>query len=121
LKVHGTAKDFLSPRIFPGKADPAALHPVFYALRFLCFGKEGRLRGREFSDQLHTFSCLSVLHNAVVAWNMVHLEPVIEQLRAEGQHCDDELLSLTTPLLRRHINPFGRYHFDLARMRQDGG
>jgi hypothetical protein len=33
---------------------------------FLCFGKEGALRGREFGDQLHTFSCLSVLHNAVV-------------------------------------------------------
>jgi hypothetical protein len=70
--------------------------------RFLCFGKEGELRGREFGDQLHTFSCLSVLHNAVVAWNMVHIEPVVEQLRAEGQRCDDELLSLTTPLLRRH-------------------
>ena len=33
--------------------------------RFLCFGKEGVLRGREFGDQLHTFSCLSLLHNAV--------------------------------------------------------
>ena len=88
--------------------------------RFLCFGKEGVLRGREFGDQLHTFSCLSVLHNAVVAWNMVHIEPVVEQLRAEGQRCDDELLSLTTPLLRRHLNPFGRYYFDLVRMRQDG-
>src|SRR5271165_5983537 len=79
-----------------------------------------RLR-REFGDQLHTFSCLSVFHNAAVAWNMVHIEPVAEQLRAEGRHCDDELLSLTTPLLRRHINPFGRYHFDLVRMRQDRG
>src|SRR5208283_3952009 len=29
--------------------------------------------------------------------------------------------SLTTPLLRQHINPFGRYHFNFARMRQDGG
>ena len=64
--------------------------------RFLCFGKEGALRGWEFGDQLHTFSCLSVLHNAVVTWNMVHIEPVVEQLRAEGQRCDDELLSLTT-------------------------
>ena len=27
--------------------------------RFLCFGKEGALRGREFADQIHTFSCLS--------------------------------------------------------------
>jgi hypothetical protein len=60
-------------------------------------------RGGEFGDQLHTFSCLSVLHNAVVAWNMVHIEPLLEQLRAEGQRCDDELLPLATPLLRRHI------------------
>jgi Tn3 transposase DDE domain len=52
---------------------------------------------------------------------MVHIEPVVEQLRAEGQRCDDELLSLTTPLLLRHLNPFGRYYFDLVRMHQDGG
>jgi hypothetical protein len=79
--------------------------------RFLCFGKEGALRGREFGDQLHTFSCLSVLHNAVVAWNMVHIEPVVEQLRAEGQRCDDELLSLTTPLLRTLLAPILQYFF----------
>ena len=77
--------------------------------RFLCFGKEGALRGREFGDQIHTFSCLSVLHNAVVTWNTLHIEPVVEQLRAEGHTIDDTTLSLTTPLLRKHINPFGKY------------
>ena len=86
--------------------------------RFLCFGKEGALRGREFGDQIHTFSCLSVLHNAVVTWNTLHIGPVVEQLRAEGHTIDDTILSLTTPLLRKHINPFGKYHFDLERMRQ---
>ena len=77
--------------------------------RFLCFGKEGVLRGREFGDQVHTFSCLSVLHNAVVAWNMVQID---------GREIDDETLSHVTPLLRKHINPFGRYHFDLDRIRK---
>jgi TnpA family transposase len=86
--------------------------------RFLCFGKEGALRGREFGDKIHTFSCLSVLHNAVVTWNTLHIGPVVEQLRAEGHTIDDTTLSLTTPLLRKHINPFGKYHFDLERMRQ---
>ena len=33
----------------------------------------------------------------------------------------DETLSHVTPLMRKHINPFGRYHFDLTRMRQDLG
>jgi TnpA family transposase len=88
--------------------------------RFLCFGKEGALRGREFGDQLHTFSCLSVLHNAVVAWNTLHIGPVVAQLRTEGHVIDDDILSQTTPLLRKHINPFGRYHFETDRMRYAG-
>ena len=36
-----------------------------------------------------------------------------------AKRIDDEPLSDVTPLLRRHINPFGRYHFDLNRMRHD--
>jgi hypothetical protein len=39
-------------------------------------------------------------------------------LRAEGQVIDDDILGLTTPLFRKHVNPFGKYHFDLERMRQ---
>ena len=65
--------------------------------RFLCFGKEGVLRGREFGDQVHTFSCLSVLHNAVVAWNMIHIGEIVGQLRADGHDIDDETLSHVTP------------------------
>ena len=89
--------------------------------RFLCFGKEGVLRGREFGDQVHTFSCLSVLHNAVVGWNILHIEPIVNQLHAEGKNCSDHILSLTTPLMRKHLNPFGKYHFDLNRMRRLSG
>jgi hypothetical protein len=76
------------------------------------------LRGREFGDQVHTFSCLSVLHNAVVAWNMIQVGELVGQLRAEGHEIDYETLSHVTPLLRKHINPFGRYHFDLDRIRK---
>jgi hypothetical protein len=39
-------------------------------------------------------------------------------LRAEGDTIDDTTLSLTTPLLRKHTNPLGKYHFDLERYRQ---
>src|SRR6266496_1168694 len=75
--------------------------------RFLCvLGKKACLRGREFGDQVHTFSCLSVLHNAVVAWNMLQIGEIVTQLRAEGHQIDDEMLSHVTPLVRRHINPF---------------
>jgi len=64
------------------------------------------------------FSCLAVLHNAVVAWNTRRLGPVVEQLRAERHLIEDATLALTTPLLHAHINPFGQYRFDLERMRR---
>ena len=86
--------------------------------RFLSFGKEGAMRGREFGDQVHTFSCLSILHNAVVAWNTIQIGRIVNDCRAEGQQIEDETLSHVTPLLRKHINPFGRYYFDLNRMQQ---
>jgi len=47
----------------------------------------------------------------VVAWNIVQIEPVIEQLRTEGKVATIEPATL---LLRQHINPFGRYHFDFG-------
>jgi len=59
-----------------------------------------------------------VLHNAVVAWNIIRIGRLVEQLRAEGHTIDDATLALTTPLMHKHLNPFGRYQFDLARMRQ---
>ena len=34
---------------------------------------------------------------------------------------DDDILGLTTPLFRKHVNPFGKYHFDLELMRQAEG
>jgi TnpA family transposase len=86
--------------------------------RFLFFGKQGELRGRSFDDQFRSFSCLGVLHNAVVAWNIIHIGRLVERLRAEGHAIDDATLALTTPLMHKHVNPFGRYQFDLARMRQ---
>jgi hypothetical protein len=49
---------------------------------------------------------------------MIQIGEIVGQLRADGQEIDDETLSHVTPLLRKHINPFGRYHFDLDRIRK---
>jgi hypothetical protein len=54
----------------------------------------------------------------VVAWNMIHIAKIGAELR-EGHQIEDETQSHLTPLMRKRINPFGRYHFDLSRMRQD--
>jgi len=86
--------------------------------RFLFFGKEGAVRGRTFQDQVNTFSCLAVLHNAVVAWNTLRIGEAVAGLRAEGHVITDQGLARASPLLHGHLNPFGQYRFDLARMRR---
>ena len=85
--------------------------------RFLFFGKEDAVRGRTFQDQVNTFSCLAVLHNAVVVWNTLRIGEIVAQLRAEGHVITDKDLARTSPLLHAHINPFGQYRFNLDRMR----
>jgi len=50
---------------------------------------------------------------------MIQIAKIVADLRAEGHPIEDETLMHVTPLMRKHINPFGRYHFDLGRMRPD--
>ena len=61
-------------------------------------------------------SCLSLLSNAVLAWNTVQIERIVGQLRATGNIVLDEDLSRVSPLLRRHITPNGSY-FHAPRIR----
>ncbi len=76
------------------------------------------MRGRTFQDQVNTFSCLAVLHNAVVAWNTLRIGEAVAGLRAEGLVIPDQELARASPLLHAHINPFGQYRFDPERMRR---
>jgi hypothetical protein len=41
---------------------------------------------------------------------------VVEELRVEGHVLDEA--TLATPLVHKHVNPYGRYHFDVDRVRQ---
>jgi len=52
-------------------------------------------------------------------WNTLQIGSIVEQLRREGERVEEADLALTSPLLRRHLNPFGRYHFDLERLRRE--
>jgi TnpA family transposase len=85
--------------------------------RFLFFGKQGALRSRDFLDQQHSFSCLSILHNAIVAWNLSELPAALERLKNRGRIISDEELALISPLLWMHVNPFGRYDITPDRVR----
>ena len=87
--------------------------------RFLFFRKQGALRSKDFLDQSHSFSCLAILHNAILVWNLEQLPTALDRLKARGHIITGEDLALVNPLLWKHANPFGRYHINVDRLKRD--
>jgi TnpA family transposase len=86
--------------------------------RFLCFANQGQLRKRQTDDLICQAQCLTLVTNAVITWNTVYMNAVIEQLRAEGFPVQDDDLAHLSPARYEHINPYGRYLFDLESERK---
>lgn len=87
-----------------------ALHAL---RRYLFFANHGRIRRGQLDEQMNQASCLNLVTNAVVAWNTIYIAEIIQQLESEGHHIHDEDLLHLSPARYKHINPYGRYHFDI--------
>jgi hypothetical protein len=81
--------------------------------RFLFFGGEGRMRRRRHEDLTNQASCLTLVTNVIVAWNTAYMAAALDELRAEGQEVGEAALGHLSPALHEHVNPFGKYRFDL--------
>jgi TnpA family transposase len=78
----------------------------------LCYANQGEIREQQ-DEQLHNqVGCLNLVTNAVIVWNSVYIEKVVEQLMQEGQFPGDEELKHIWPTRHAHINVYGRYHFN---------
>jgi hypothetical protein len=87
-----------------------ALHAL---RRFLFFGGSGKVKRKHLEEQTNQASCLSLVTNAVVTWNTVYMQAVVDELREQGHTIKDEDLKRLSPARSRHINPYGRYIFDV--------
>ena len=52
---------------------------------------------------MHKASCLSLLSNAVLAWNTIM--KIATQLRAAGESIEDEDLARISPRMYQHVIP----------------
>jgi TnpA family transposase len=77
--------------------------------KWLFFANQGAFRTGDYEEIMNKASCLSLLSNAVLVWNTVHIERIVAQLRAAGNIILDEDLARVSPLLRKHITPNGTY------------
>ncbi|OGQ91473.1 MAG: hypothetical protein A2289_18380 [Deltaproteobacteria bacterium RIFOXYA12_FULL_58_15] len=82
--------------------------------RFLAYGNLGEIQKSQPEEHADQAGCLNLVTNAVVVWNTVYMQEVVEQLRKEGHTIDDEDLKHLSPARFDHINRLGRYSFDVA-------
>jgi TnpA family transposase len=81
--------------------------------RFLFFANEGEIRRAHHEDQTVQALCLNLVTNAVITCNTVYMTKALEALRTDGSPVRDEDLAHLAPTLRAHINPYGKYSFDV--------
>lgn len=89
-----------------------ALHAL---RRFLFFARQGQIRKRHQEDLASQSSCLTLVRNAVVAWNTIYMQAAIQQLKQEGHPIEDEDVAHLSPARFEHVNPYGKYYFDIAK------
>jgi TnpA family transposase len=82
----------------------------------LFFANQGAFRTGDYEEIMNKASCLSLLSNAVLVWNTVHMERIVTHLRAAGHEISDEDLAHVSPLLHSHVTPNGSY-FQSPRVR----
>jgi Tn3 transposase DDE domain len=58
---------------------------------------------------MNKVTCLSLLSNAVLVWNTVHMMRIIKQLRASGETITEDELVRMSPLAFSPIIPNGTY------------
>ncbi len=80
---------------------------------FLFFANDGNIRKHQPEEQTDQALCLSLLVDAVILWNTVHYQKALDGLRAEGYAVNEEDLAHLSPTRYAHVNPYGRYRFDL--------
>jgi len=54
----------------------------------------------------------TLICNAIIVWNTVYTQAVLDQLRAEGQLITTTDLERLSPIQHAHIRPYGRYQFN---------
>lgn len=77
--------------------------------RWVFFANQGEFQTGDYEEIMNKASCLSLVSNAILYWNTIHIAEIIKQLRAQGQKIEDEDLSHISLLIYKHFIPMGSY------------
>ena len=57
-------------------------------------------------------SCLSLVSNAILYWNTIKINSIVEDLRGQGENIENDTLSHISLLPFKHVLPNGAYFIE---------
>ena len=80
--------------------------------RWIFFANQGEFTSGDYEEIMNKASCLSLVSNAILYWNTLKINEIIEIFRKQGEKIDDETLSHISLLPFKHVLPNGAYFID---------
>lgn len=81
---------------------------------FIFYGKSGEISTNNIEDQELSVLCLHLLQNSLVYVNTLMIQEILMEDKWKGLLVKEDLRALT-PLIYRHINPYGRFELDMEK------
>lgn len=80
--------------------------------RRIFFADQGEFTTGDYEEIMNKASCLSLVSNAILYWNTIKINDIVENLRSQGENIDKETLSHISLLPFRHVVPNGMYFIE---------
>ena len=80
--------------------------------RRIFFADQGEFTTGDYEEIMNNASCLSLVSNAILYWNTIKINDIVETLRVQGEDIDKETLSHISLLPFKHVVPNGTYFIE---------
>ncbi len=76
------------------------------------FADQGEFTTGDYAEIMNKASCLSLASNAILYWNTIKINDIVENLRKQGETIDNDALPHISLLPFKHVLPNGTYFID---------
>jgi TnpA family transposase len=80
--------------------------------RRIFFADQGKFTTGDYEEIMNKASCLSLVSNAILYWNTIKINDIVENLRSQGEMVDKEILTHISLLPFKHVVPNGTYFIE---------
>ena len=80
--------------------------------RWIFFANQGEFCTGDYEEIMNKASCLSLVSNAILCWNTIKIDGIIQGLRNQGEQVDNDALAHISLLPFKHVLPNGTYFID---------